>query len=182
MRIAILATGATAGGLILAGVLGIASAETTTTGQPSSVPPPRLVSVQGVASEPVAQNASAQSATGAYHQALGEAVSDALTKAQLLAGKAAVTLGPAQSVTEDGGEIQCAGEAEYEGEAGDIGSSDGTVVGFNTAGRAVAPALSGVAGKPGGGHVKHKKHRAAKKASAAGCAVTAEVSLTYSLS
>src|SRR5580692_5532843 len=146
MRIAILASGAATGGLILAGVLGVASAETSTPG----VTPPRAVSVQGVATESLAQNASAQSATAVYHQAMSEAVADGLGKAQLLASKATATLGAVQNITEDGGSIQCSGEAEYEGETADFGSPDtyGTGVGFDTATRSVAPVASAVPGKP----------------------------------
>jgi Protein of unknown function (DUF541) len=180
MRIAILACGAAAAGLVLAGVLGAASAETPT----PTVAPARVVSVQGVATEPVAQSASAQSATAVYHQAMSEAVADGLTKAQLLAGKATATLGDVQSMTEDGGSIQCAVDAEYEGEMPDFGSPDsaGSGVGFDVSGRAVAPAASAVSGKPTSTHAKHKKHHAAKKSSLASCTLVAEVSLIYPLS
>jgi hypothetical protein len=136
-----------------------------------------------VATEPVAQNASAQSATAVYHQAMSEAVADGLAKAQLLAAKATATLGDVQSMTEDGGSIQCAANAEYEGETPDFGSPDtyGSGVGFGVAGRAVAPAASAVAGKPTSTHAKHKKHHMAKTSSLASCTLVAEVSLTYPL-
>jgi hypothetical protein len=184
MRIAILASGVVTGGLIAACVLGVAAAETQTAGQPAVLSPPPFVSVQGVAAEPLAQNASAQSATAVYHQAMSEAVADGLAKAQLLAGKAAATLGEVQSVTEDGGAIQCAGETQYEGEAADFGSpgTDDTSVGFNTASRAAAPAGNAVSGKPPSAHAKHRKRHAAKKSSVTGCTLSAEVSLTYALS
>jgi hypothetical protein len=177
MRIVIVATVVAAAGLIAAGVLGVATAETPT------APPPRTVSVQGVAIEPIDQSASAATATAVYRQGMADAVSDGQTKAQFLASKVGTTLGPVQSVIEGGGYISCAGEEEYLGEQPDFGSPEVSISanGINT--RAVAtPRSAPTVRKPAVRHGKHGKAPAAKKASTAGCMLSTQVSLVYILS
>lgn len=180
MRIVLAASTAVTAGLIASGALGIASAETTppsTTTAPSSIPttpPLRTVSVQGVATESLAQNASAASATGVYRQGMADALSDGLSKAQFLAAKGGATLGAVQSIQEDGGSISCATELEYEGEQPDFALAAGSAV------RVSAPAVSRArASKPA---TKRRKRPVAKKAAATGCTLAAQVSLVYALS
>jgi Protein of unknown function (DUF541) len=180
MRILIPAAIVTTVSLIAAGLLGVASAEA-----PTTAAPPPTVSVQGVAIEPIEQSASGATATAVYRQGMSDAVTDGQSKAQFLASKAGVALGAVQSIVENGGYIGCTGdEVEYMGEQPDFGSP-----GVGVSGAAVsAPRVDGVAipgaSKPAGKHAKKKKHKApvAKRASAAGCTLTAQVSLTYAIS
>src|ERR1700730_9360674 len=102
MRIVFAASTAVTAGLIVAGVLGVAGAETptsTTVGGPL-VSLPRTVGVQGVAHEAIDQNANAAQATAVYRQGMADALADGQAKAQFLAGKAGTTLGPVQSIGE----------------------------------------------------------------------------------
>jgi hypothetical protein len=167
--------------LLAAGMLGVASAEAPTT----VASPPLTVSVQGVAIEPIEQSASGATATAVYRQGMADAVTDGQSKAQFLASKAGVTLGAVQSIVENGGYIGCTGnEVEYTGEQPDFGSPGVGVSGSTVS----APHVDGVAlpgaSKPAGKHAKKKKHKApvAKRASAAGCTLTAQISLTYAIS
>jgi hypothetical protein len=159
-------------GLLAANMLGVASAE-----GPTTTASPRTVSVQGVAKAPLAQGASAALATESYRQAMASAVADGLNKAEFLAAKAGVALGAVQSVVENGGSISCTAgpEAEYlayEGEQPDFPLNNAVVA----APRAFAPAVR--ISKP-----RSKRHKAkAKKATASGCAVSAQVSLVYAIS
>jgi hypothetical protein len=174
------ATAVTVVALIAAGMLGVASAEA-----PTTTSPPPTVSVQGVAIEPIEQSASSATATTVYRQGMAAAITDGQTKAQFLASSAGVTLGAVQSIVENGGYIGCTGnEVEYLGEQPDFGSpgvgvSSGAVSVPRVEG-AVAPAT----GKPATKHTKKKKRKApvAKRASVAGCTLTAQVSLTYAIS
>ena len=106
-----------------------------------------------------------------------QAVADGLNKAEFLATKAGVALGAVQSVVENGGSILCAAgpNAEYlsyEGEQPDFPMNN-AIVGPP---RAFAPAAR--LSKP-----KLRRHKTkAKKATAAGCAVSAQVSLVYAIS
>jgi hypothetical protein len=189
MRIAITATVAAALALLAVGMLGVASAEaptattttpttTTTATPPPASPPVPTVSVQGVANVPIAQGASAASATAAYRQGMAAAVSDGQSKAEFLAGKVGATLGGAQNVTEGGGSIQCTSEeskyAEYEGEQPDFGSPESTVLPDRPVS---APAAAVTRQKK----VKRKRPKA-KKAAAAACTLSAQVSLVYAIS
>jgi hypothetical protein len=184
MRIVVTATVVVAASLILVGVLGIAGAETTTTTPTTATatsPPPRTVSVQGVATEPIEQSASAAAATGVYRQAMASAVSDGQVKAQFLASQAGATLGQVQGMAEGGGYIQCAGSEEgYLGEQPDFGSA-GNYATPEIAPRAIAKAVAPRAvvkpRKP-----KRKKKSVAKKASATTCTLSTQVSLVYALS
>ncbi len=160
-------------GLFAANMLGVAIAETTTS------PPLRTVSVQGVGNAPVGQHDSAEAATAAYRQAMTNAVTDGQSKASFLASKAGATLGTVQSIAEGGGYINCSsGESEYAGYEGgqpDFASVP-QPVGI-AAPSAAAPAVRKVS-KP---HRAKHRHTAAKKATAASCTLSAQVSLVYTL-
>jgi hypothetical protein len=187
MRIAIAAAVVVAASLILVGVLGVASAETTTTPTTTPTtttttgPPLRTVSVQGVATEPIEQSASAAAATGVYRQGMASAVSDGQAKAQFLASQAGATLGQVQSMAEGGGYIQCAGSEEgYLGEQPDFGSA-GSYATPEVAPRALAkPVAPRAAVKPR--KPKRKKKSVAKKANTTTCTLSTQVSLVYALS
>lgn len=165
--------------LLVASMLGVAAAEA-----PTATPPPHVVSVAGIGRVPIAQDAEQSAANAAYHQALTAAVEDGKSKAQLLAADAGVTLGGVQSVIEGGGDVGCTGlngEGEYtpyEGAEPDFGS--GGVEGLAVAPRAAAstPVLK-KSSKPK--KKKKKKPKGAKAASAAGCTVSADVSLIYTI-
>jgi hypothetical protein len=181
MRVLIPATAVTVVALIAAGMLGVASAEA-----PTTTSPPPTVSVQGVATLPIEQSASSATATTVYRQGMAAAVTDGQAKAQFMASSAGVTLGAVQSIVENGGYIGCTGnEVEYMGEQPDFGSpgvgvSPGAVSVPRVAGAAVP-----VTNKPAAKHAKKKKRKqapVAKRASAAGCTLTAQVSLTYAIS
>ena len=172
MRSAIAATLVVTAGLIAASMLGVATAEAPT------VPPQRTVSVEGVATEPIAQEASAAVATAVYRQGMADAVADGQGKAQLLAGKVGATLGPAQSVVEGGGYIKCAGAGEsneYKGEQPDFGSP-GTPISATRVNAGTARP------KPRKPTVRHGKSPAAKKATALTCTLSTQVALVYPLS
>jgi hypothetical protein len=168
------------GALIAGGMLGVASAEAPTTASP-----PPTVSVQGVAIEPIEQSASSATATTVYRQGMVAAITDGQAKAQFLASSAGVTLGAVQSIVEDGGYIGCTGnEIEYLGEQPDFGSPGVGVPSGGVSVPRVAGAVALVANKPATKHAKKKKRKApvAKRASVAGCTLTARVSLTYAIS
>jgi hypothetical protein len=185
MRIVFAASTVATAGLIAAGVLGVAGAETTTsttTVSGAPISPPRTVSVQGVAREPIEQSATAAQATTVYRQGMADAIADGLAKAQFLAGKAGATLGAIQSIVEGGGYIGCSGEGEYQGEQPDFGSTPtfGSAVGVN------APALKRPAAAPRPPAKRPRRHRrrAAKKASTTGtvhCTLSTQLSLAYAL-
>jgi hypothetical protein len=184
MRILLAACTVTTAGLIAASTLGVASAETTPTTPTTTTPAiavPRTVSVEGVANEAIEQSASPATATAVYRQGMADAIADGLAKAQFLAGKTGATVGAVQSVAEGSGEIDCAGEEEYLGAQPDFGSgSSGTVVPLNrvAAGTARPPKVS----KPKAKHPKkHRNHVTAKKAAAANCTLSTQVSLSYLL-
>jgi hypothetical protein len=181
IKVLIPATAVTLIALVAAGMLGVASAEA-----PTTTSPPPTVSVQGIAIEPIEQSASSATATTVYRQGMAAATTDGQAKAQFLASSAGVTLGAVQSIVENGGYIGCTGEeVEYMGEQPDFGSpgvevSPGAVSVPHIEG-AVVPATS----KPAAKHAKKKTHKrtpVAKRASAAGCTLTAQVSLTYAIS
>jgi hypothetical protein len=179
IKVLIPATAVTVIALIAAGMLGVASAEA-----PTTTSPPPTVSVQGVAIEPIEQSASSATATTVYRQGMAAAVTDGQAKAQFLASSAGVTLGAVQSIVENGGYIGCTGnEVEYLGEQPDFGSPGvGVSPGVVSVPR-VAGAVTRGTSKPAVKHAKTKKKvPVAKRASAAGCTLTAQVSLTYAIS
>jgi len=179
MKVLAPATVVTVLALVAAGMLGVASAEA-----PTTTSPPPTVSVQGVATVPIEQSASSATATTVYRQGMAAAITDGQAKAQFLASSAGVTLGAVQSIVENGGYIGCTGnEIEYSGEQPDFGSpgSSGGVVSVPR----VAGAATPVTSKPAVKHAKKKRHKqapVAKRASAAGCTLSAQVSLTYAIS
>jgi hypothetical protein len=89
-----------------------------------------------------------------------------------------------QSITEDGGYIQCAASEEsanagYQGEQPDFGSGPSAApVGVDET--AVAPRSAPAARKPA---VKHGKRKSpsAKRAAVTTCTLTADVSLVYAI-
>lgn len=180
MRSVIAATLAVVAGLVAANMLGVASAEAPTT----ITAPVRSLSVEGVANVPIAQSANLATATAVYRQAMAEAMADGQSKAEFLAGKAAVTLGSVQRIVEAGGYINCTNNeetsyAEYEGEQPDFGSPPSSISVLPSAGSESAPRVGAVR-KP---TLKHPKKRvSAKKASAAKCKLTASVALVYAIS
>jgi hypothetical protein len=180
-KVVIPAAAVTTIALVAAGMLGVASAEA-----PTTTSPPPTVSVQGVAIEAIEQSASSASATTVYRQGMAAAIADGQAKAQFLASSAGVTLGAVQSIVENGGYIGCTGnEVEYSGEQPDFGSPG--VVGVSP-GAVSVPRVEGAVthgtSKPAVKHAKKKKGKSpvAKRASVAGCTLTAQVSLTYAIS
>jgi uncharacterized protein YggE len=174
MRRAIAPTIAVAAGLVAANMLGVAAAEAPTT------TPVRTVSVEGVATVPIAQGASLATATAVYRQGMAAAVADGQSKAEFLAGKVGATLGSVQSIAEGGGSIGCtggeeSGYVEYQGEQPDFGSPAESVTPLRAA--AAPPAA---VGKPTAKHRK-KKHHAATKASATACTLSTQVSLVFAI-
>ena len=175
MRFVIVACVLGLGVLVGSSLLGIAQGETAT-GGPAA--PLRTVSVQGVSSVPIAQNANATTANAVYRPGMAGAVSDGQSKAQFLASQTAATVGAVQSITEDGGYIDCS-EAEYEGQQPDFGSAGASSPTIGFAGKAAAPAPAVHRGKV---KTKHPKHKRAVKASAVSCVLYTQVSLIYALS
>jgi hypothetical protein len=178
MKPAIAVALAVAAVLVAANMLGVADAEAPTTTTATPVP---TVSVDGVANVPIPQGASLAVATGVYREGMAAALTDGHGKAEYLAGKAGVTLGSVQSIVEGGGSIECRGAGEegsyisYEGEQPDFGSYVSRVDTVLPPEAAATPVLKA--------KKKKKKGRApsAKKASAPGCTLSAQVSLVYAV-
>jgi hypothetical protein len=181
MKIVIAAAVVTTSGLIATGVLGVATAETPSN-PTTGTSPPRTVSVQGVASEPLTSEASAATATSVYRQAMAAAVADGQSKAQFLAEKAGAALGSVHSLAEGGGYIQCPGNVEYTGGQPDFGFATGYGV-------VAAQNTSIASGRPVPFHGKHPakrkmpapKHGSAKKYSAGDCTLSTQIALAYQL-
>ena len=119
---------------------------------------------------------------------MADAISDGQAKAQFLASKAGVTLGPVQAIVEGGGYIGCTSSEEssndeYQGAQPDFGSPGVGVSGVAVSPRAGTEAAPGTS-KPAVKHPKKKKRKApvAKRASVAGCTLSAQVSLIYAIS
>jgi Protein of unknown function (DUF541) len=180
MRLVIPAATVTTVSLIAAGMLGVASAEA-----PTTTAPPPTVSVQGVATEPIEQTASAATATAVYRQGMADAISDGQAKAQFLASKAGVTVGAVQSIVEGGGYIGCTSSEEssndeYQGAQPDFGSPGvATPVPAVSTPRAVTES-PGVR-KPAVKRKKKHKTPSARQASATTCTLSTQVSLVYTL-
>ncbi|MGO9319846.1 MAG: hypothetical protein ACLQBY_03440 [Solirubrobacteraceae bacterium] len=177
MRSVVAATLAVLAGLVVANMLGVAAAEAPTT--TTTATPVRTVSVEGVATVPIAQEANRATATTVYREGMAAALADGQSKAEFLTAKVGGTLGSVQSIVEGGGFISCTGEetsgyVEYKGEQPDFGSSAQPVSVFRTE----APAVKS-APKPAGN--RRKKRPAAKKASVAGCTLSAQVALVYAI-
>jgi hypothetical protein len=177
MRNAIAATLVVLVGLAVANMLGVAAAEAPTT---STTTPVRTISVEGVATVPVAQGANRATATTAYREAMAAALADGQSKAEFLASKAGVTLSIVQNIAEGGGSISCTGGeeseyVEYQGEQPDFGSTDSSVSPIEAAAAPRSPAVRKPATK------RRKKHPTAKKASVGGCTLSTQVSLAYAI-
>ncbi len=181
MRSAIAATMAVAAGLVLANMLGVAAAEAPTT---TTATPVRTITVDGVASVPIAQGANRAVATAVYREGMAGAVADGQSKAEFLASKIASTLGNVQSVVEGSGSIQCTGGeessyVEYQGEQPDFGTPE-------SASRVIAPeaASKAVLHKPQVKRPKrkHKRKPSAKAATATTCTLSTDVTLVYAIS
>jgi hypothetical protein len=182
MRLVIPAATVTTVSLIAAGMLGVASAEA-----PTTTAPPPTVSVQGVATEPIEQTASAATATAVYRQGMADAISDGQAKAQFLASKAGATVGAVQSIVEGGGYIGCTSSEEssndeYQGAQPDFGSPGVAVtpVPAVSTPRAVTEGSPGVR-KPAAKRKKKHKTPSARQASATTCTLSTQVSLVYTL-
>jgi uncharacterized protein YggE len=163
----------------------------TTTTSTTSTPPttlPRTISVTGVATKPIGQFDNASEATAVYREGMAEAVVDGQSKAGFLAEKVGATLGAVQSVVEGGGSIGCTGSggeeessyAEYQGERPDFGDATSAAPAA-----AVAPEAAHRVAKPTAkpkARKRKRKHAKAKKATAASCKLSAQVSLVYAIS
>jgi hypothetical protein len=173
MRSAIAAVLAVAAGLVVANMLGVAAAEA-----PTGTTPVRTVSVEGVATVPIAQNANLETADAVYRQGMAAAMSDGQNKAEFLAAKAGVALGVVQSVVEDGGWINCTG-----GEESNYAEYLGAQPDFGTGRTVVSPyaATSAPAARTAPTVHRTKKRPVAKKASAATCTLNAQISLVYAI-
>ena len=167
--------------LVVAGTLGVASAES-----PSTATPVRTVSVGGVGQAPITVEASTAAADAAYRQALAAAVADGKGKAEFLAGQAGATLTAVQSITEGGGYVQCTSPEsnylEYKGAQPDFGYSSGGVVGAASAPASASPPGTPVPVVKSAPKKKKHKKTTGKKAAAASCFVSAQISLSYALS
>jgi hypothetical protein len=179
MKLTLTAVLAAVAALVIANMIGTAVAEAPTT---TTL---RTVSVEGIGSQPIAQNADAATATGVYRQAMAAAVTDGQAKAEFLTGRVGATLGAAQTITEDGGGIECSSGGEegwepYQGEQPDFGSARnaGQVLSSTTSPAAASSPSSTVKRTSAKRHRKHKRP-VAKKATAPGCKLTAQVSLAY---
>jgi hypothetical protein len=99
----------------------------------------------------------------------------------VLAGKVGASLGPAQTVVEDGGYISCASESgnpEYEGAQPDFGAPG---ISLAAPGTGTARPLGSVR-RPSVRRRKLHRAPAAKAATTATCALSTQVSLVYPLS
>ncbi len=155
----------------------------------------RLVSVEGLGKVPIAALASSEEANAAYRAGMTAAIADGLNKAEFLAHTTGATLGAIQVIDEDGGYIECTeaegAYVEYGGAQPDFGATQGVVTPL-----AAAPATSRNASgtaktAPVQKHKKKKKKKkkgvsphasARKSATAGGCTLWTQVSLSYALS
>jgi Protein of unknown function (DUF541) len=180
VKLALTAVLSAVAALVVANMIGVAVAEAPTT---TTL---RTVSVEGIGTQPIAQNADAASATGVYRQAMAAAVTDGQSKAEFLTGKVGATLGAPQTVAEDGGGIECSSGGEegwepYQGEQPDFGSARnaGQVLSSSAAPPAAAAPSSGAVKRTSTKRRHKRKRPVAKKATAPGCKLTAQVSLVY---
>ncbi len=136
------------------------------------------ISVNGTGGASVPSEATDAQQQAAYDQALTAAISDAQTKAQMVAQQLSLTLGPLQTFTEQ--------SEDYLGYCG-VGFLPG-VAANGVSGSASAPAATGDAsGQLTPIPAKSKKHKAKKKAHKAQesdntCQLEADVTVIYSAS
>jgi hypothetical protein len=178
--LATLLTGVVA--LVAVSMLGVASAEAPT-GSASA----RTLSVEGVGTLPVGSHDSAVAATAVYREGMAKALVDGQSKAAFLAEKSGAALGAVISIVEGGGYIECTGNdteyVEYEGEQPDFGQGV-QPPSVSTAAPEAATTPSKEESASRVSHRPKRKHNdsVAKKASAAaGCSLTADVSLVYAI-
>jgi hypothetical protein len=150
--------------------------------------PPPTVSVEGVASVPIPQNADRTEADAAYRQGLTAAIGDGHEKAEFLAGQTGVKLGSIQQIAERGGSIECVQPAEegplteytqYKGAEPDFGSVESFGTRFAVAPASASHTVSTKTPKP----TRQKKHKAkAKKADVpVRCTLSTQAMLSYLL-
>jgi len=144
------------------------------------------VTTGGIGRVPISPGASAVEADSVYHQALSQAVGDALAQADALVAPTGQKLGPVDAIADNGGHVNCknaAGEsASYPGAEPDFGPTQSVVVAVAP----TAPARTLIVVAP---HKKTRKSRRARRAiartaqasGAATCQVTSEVSLIVAL-
>ena len=136
------------------------------------------LSVNGTGGALVPDGATNAQQQAAYDQALTAAISDAQTKAQIVAQQLSLTLGPVQTFTEQ--------SDDYLGYCG-VGFLPGAAA-PGVSGSASAPAAAGApSGKLTPIPPKPKKHKTKKKAhkaqgSASTCQLEADVTVVYSAS
>jgi uncharacterized protein YggE len=136
------------------------------------------ISVNGTGGASVTDGATNGQQQAAYDQALTAAISDAQTKAQMVAQQLSLTLGPVQAFTEQ--------SDDYLGFCG-VGFLPG-VAATGVSGSVSAPATAGAtSGQLTPIPAKPKKHRTKKKAhktqaSTNTCQVEADVTVVYSAS
>ncbi len=148
------------------------------------------VTVGGVGRVPLAPMANAVEADTAYHQALGQAASDAIEQAGLLVAPTKQALGPVDAISDNGGEVTCkntAGEsARYTGAEADIGPTGSLVVAVapTAVARAIVP-LTPAKAPAKRKTRKGRRHRViarkAEASTAANCQVTSEVTVIVAL-
>jgi len=173
---------AAVGAFFAANMLSVAVAEAPT------VTPLRTISVEGVATLPIGQFADGPTATAVYREGMAAAVTDAQGKASFLAGKVGGTAAAVQSVAEGGGYINCSsGEesyVEYGGVEPDFGTASAPSV-MNTVSATSAPTKDESSSRPvrrlKPKRPKKRKAPVAKKATAVGCTLTAQVALVYAI-
>jgi Protein of unknown function (DUF541) len=156
----------------------LAGAATLALSGPALAATGQQISVNGTGGASVPAGATNGQQQAAYDQALTAAISDAQTKAQMVARQLSLTLGPVQTFTEQ--------SDDYLGYCG-VGFFPGAAA-TGVSGSASAPPT---AGRPGGQltpiPAKPKKHKAKKKAHKAQgsdntCQLGADVTVVYSAS
>lgn len=183
MKRTVAALVAVVGTFFAANMLSVAVAEAPT------VTPLRTISVEGVATLPIGQFADGPTATAVYREGMAAAVTDAQGKASFLAGKVGGTAASVQSVVEGGGYINCSSSeesyVEYGGVEPDFGTASAPSITSTTVSATSAPAKQESSARPvrrlKPKHPKKRKAPVAKKATAVGCTLTAQVSLVYVL-
>lgn len=166
-------------------VLGCLGGSTEAYGAEAPAP---TVSVEGVASVAISQDANAAEADAAYRQGLAAAIADGHQKAEYLATETGVSVGAIQQIAERGGSIECVLPAEegplteyqsYKGAQPDFGSVEGSDTRF-----LAAPESASAVSHPATATHKKKKHKRktkAKKAAAVSCTLSTQVGLSYLL-
>jgi hypothetical protein len=153
-----------------------------------------MVSVQGFGKVPIAAQANSEEANAAYRAGLTAAIADGLNKAEFLAHGTGATLGAIQAIEENGGSIECTnaegGYVEYPGTQPDFGYTR-DIVAPEVAGSTSSSASGTAKSTPVPKHKKKRKKKqkrahssaaARESATAGGCTLSAQLSLSYLLS